>query len=300
MTLDAGGTNFVFSAMRANRTAVNAFALPASGDDLPVSLNTLVEGFERVRAELDAAPAAISFAFPAPADYFNGIIVSPRNLPAYRDVPLAAFLEDRFQVPVFINNDGDLFTYGEAASGFLPYVNALLEAAGSPKRFRNLIGITLGTGFGGGIVRDGELFAGDNSVAGELWLLRHKNREDWNIEEGASIRAVRRRYSEVSGLEAPEPKVIAEVAAGRRDGDRGAAIEAFRLMGEIAGDGVATACTILDGLVAVGGGISAAHSLFLPALVDEMKKRGIDIARRTVAKYRDQLNIPTARLRKKF
>lgn len=36
------------------------------------------------------------------------------------------------------------------------------------------------------------------------------------------------------------------------------------------------------------------------ALVDELKKRGIDIARRTVAKYRDQLNIPTARLRKKF
>ncbi len=83
-------------------------------------------------------------------------------------------LEDRFGLPTFINNDGDLFAYGEAAAGFLPYVNGLLEQAGSPKRFRNLFGVTLGTGLGGGIVRDGELFIGDNSVAGEIWLMRHK------------------------------------------------------------------------------------------------------------------------------
>jgi hypothetical protein len=46
--------------------------------------------------------------------------------------------------------------------------------AGSPKRYNNLFDITLDTGFGGGIVRDGELFVGDNSMAGEVRLLRHK------------------------------------------------------------------------------------------------------------------------------
>ena len=69
-------------------------------------------------------------------------------------------LEKKFGIPVFINNDGDLFVYGEAIAGFLPYVNGLLEKAGSPKRYKNLFGVTLGTGFGGGIVRDGELFVG--------------------------------------------------------------------------------------------------------------------------------------------
>ena len=259
MTLDAGGTNFVFSAMQANRPVVASFAMPSNADSLPRSLDTIIEGFERVKAQLPAPPVAISFAFPGPADYFHGIIVRPPNLVAYRDVALGPMLEDRFALPTFINNDGDLFACGEAASGFLPYVNGVLEKAGSPKRFRNLLGVTLGTGFGGGIVRGGELFVGDNSSSGEIWLSRQKGKLDTNVEEGASIRAVRRVYAERAGLrfeDAPEPRVIAEIADGLAPGDRAAALEAFRRMGEVAGDAIALAITLLDGLVVIGGGIS--------------------------------------------
>lgn len=266
MTLDAGGTNFVFSSMRGNRPVADSFSLPSNAGDLDLSLATLVEGFTRLRAEAPTPPVAISFAFPAPADYFNGIIVGPRNLPAYKNVPLGPMLEDKFGLPTFINNDGDLFTYGEAAAGFLPYINGLLEKAGSPKRFRNLFGVTLGTGLGGGIVRDGELFIGDNSVAGEIWLLRHKLDSEINAEEGASIRAVRRVY----GPDAPEPKIIFDIAEGRAQGDRAKAREAFRRMGEIAGDAISNAITLLDGIVVIGGGIAGAHRQFLPSIVDEM------------------------------
>lgn len=273
MTLDAGGTNFVFSAMQANRPVVENFSLPSNADDLERSLNTLLEGFRRVHAQSPAPPVAISFAFPAPADYFNGIIVGPRNLPAYKNVALGPMLEDAFGLPTFINNDGDLFAYGEATSGFLPYVNGLLEKAGSPKRFRNLLGVTLGTGFGGGIVRDGQLFTGDNSLAGEVWLLRHKLERDTNAEEGAAIRAVRRVYADCARIalaDAPEPKVIYEIAEGKARGNREAAQAAFRRMGEVAGDAISEAITLLDALVVVGGGIAGAHKQFLPAIVDEM------------------------------
>jgi len=273
MTLDAGGTNFVFSAMQANRPVVDSFALPANADHLERSLANIVAGFRQVQKQVPAPPAAISFAFPAPADYFNGIIVSPGNLPAYRDVALGPMLADVFGLPTYINNDGDLFAYGEAAAGFLPYVNALLEKAGSPKRYRNLFGVTLGTGFGGGIVRDGALFIGDNSMAGEIWLARHKLDHDTNAEEGASIRAVRRVYAARAGMrfeDAPEPKVIYEIAEGRAPGNVEAAREAFRRMGEVAGDAIAQAVTLLDGLVVIGGGIAGAHRQFLPAIVGEM------------------------------
>ncbi len=273
MTLDAGGTNFVFSAMQGNRPVVKSFALPSNADHLDRSLKTLVEGFRRVQAELPSPPVAISFAFPAPADYFNGIIVGPRNLPAYRDVALGPMLEDTFGLPTFINNDGDLFAYGEATAGFLPHVNGLLAKAGSPKRFHNLLGVTLGTGLGGGIVRDGELFVGDNSVAGEMWLVRNKLERDMIAEEGASIRAVRCVYAQRAGLrfeEAPEPKVIYEIAEGRAEGNGDAAREAFRRMGEVAGDAIALAITLIDGLVVLGGGIAAAHRQFLPSIIDEM------------------------------
>lgn len=273
MTLDAGGTNFVFSAMRGNQSVVPGFSLPSHASDLERSLATMIEGLQRVQAGSPAPPVAISFAFPAPSDYVNGIIVCPRNLPAYRDVALGPMLEDEFGLPVFLNNDGDLFAYGEAAAGFLPYVNGLLAEAGSPKRFRNLLGFTLGTGFGGGIVRDGELLAGDNSVSGEVWLIRHKLERGINAEEGASIRAVRRVYAALTGLsqdDTPEPRVLFEIAEGRAEGHREAAVESFRRMGEVAGDAIAEACTLIDGLVVIGGGIAGAQSQFLPAIVDEM------------------------------
>lgn len=122
-------------------------------------------------------------------------------------------------------------------------------------------------------MRNGALFVGDNSVAGEIWLARHKLIHDTNAEEGASIRAVRRVYAAQAGLpleDAPEPKAIYEIAEGRADGDRAAAHEAFRRMGEVAGDAIAQAVTLLDGLVVIGGGIAGAHRQFLPAIVDEM------------------------------
>jgi glucokinase len=52
MTLDAGGTNFVFSAMQANRPVVPSFALPSNADNLQRSLDNIAAGFRRVQGQL--------------------------------------------------------------------------------------------------------------------------------------------------------------------------------------------------------------------------------------------------------
>jgi glucokinase len=274
MTLDAGGSSFRFSAICGMRPVTETVSLRSDGDCLEKCLAHIVEGFTRIRQQCPAAPVALSFAFPGPADYPQGIIGDLGNLPGFRGgVALGPMLEEIFEIPVFINNDGDLFTYGEAIAGFLPYVNGMLEKAGSPKRYRNLVGVTLGTGLGGGIVIDGSLLFGDNSISGELWLLRNKLDRDTNAEEGASIRAVRRVYAEQSHIpleEAPEPKVICDIGMGKQPGNRAAALEAFRRLGEVTGDALASVLTLVDGLAVIGGGIAAAWPFFLPALVEEI------------------------------
>jgi glucokinase len=274
LTLDAGGTSFRFSAICGNKPVTETVTMPSHGDDLDRCLSNIVEGFTQVRKVCPVMPVAISFAFPGPADYPKGIIGDLGNLPAFRGgIALGPMLEDLFSVPTFINNDGDLFAYGEAISGLLPYINGLLQKAGSTKRYKNLLGVTLGTGFGGGIVIDGRLLSGDNSIAGEVWLLRNKRMPGMNAEEGASIRGLRRVYATHAGIafeDAPDPKDICAIGSGDRDGDRDAAVKAFCQMGEIAGDAMANALTLIDGLAVLGGGISDAWPLFLPALMSEL------------------------------
>ncbi len=274
MTLDAGGTNSVFSAYQGNEQILEDIVLPTYADNLDKCLSTIVEGFKQVRDRLQIAPVALSFAFPGPADYPNGIIGDLPNLPAFRGgVALGPMLADKFGLPVFINNDGDLYAYGEAIAGYLPYINDLLEKAGSPKRYKNLLGLTLGTGFGAGIARDGRVFLGDNSVAGEIWLLRNKLNPQTNIEEHVSIRAVRRFYAREAGIpmdEAPSPKDIHEIVKGMKQGNKEAALKAFREMAEAAGDAISNAITLIDGIVVIGGGLSGASELFLPHMVQEM------------------------------
>ena len=274
LTLDGGGTNFCFSATQGNQSIVETVVLPSFGDDLERCLATIIEGFATIKARCPEPPVAISFSFPGPADYPNGVIGDLQHLPGFRGgVALGSLLEERFGLPVFINNDGDLFVYGEAIAGFLPYVNGQLEKAGNPKRYHNLFGVTLGTGFGGGIVRDGELFLGDNSLGAEIWLLRNKLNPQTRVEEVAGIRGVRRFYAEKAGIpfeESPEPRVIFAIGRGEHAGDKAAALEAFRKLGEVVGDAMGQALTIVDGLAVVGGGLSGAWPLISPALMTEL------------------------------
>jgi len=274
MTLDAGGTNFVFSAIRSNQEIINPITLPSHADNLEACLSTILEGFSQVKNKLPSNPIAISFAFPGPADYPSGIIGDLPNLPAFRGgVALGSMLEKHFDIPVYINNDGDLFAYGEAIAGILPWINGLLFSGGSSKQFGNLFGVTLGTGFGAGIVRNNELFTGDNAVAGEIWLMRNKKYPQAYAEEGASIRAVQKSYMQEAGIKSgtpPAPKEIYEIASGQAEGNKKAAVASFLELGEIVGDALANAITLIDGLIVIGGGLAGAHSIFLPRIIDEM------------------------------
>lgn len=274
ITLDAGGTNLVFGAMRGCEFITTPLTYPANADNLDLCLATIVKGFREVIDSLDEQPVAISFAFPGPADYPNGIIGGYLpNFPSFRDgVALGPYLERQFGIPVFINNDGDLFAYGEALCGALPDINHRLKISGCAKQFHNLIGYTFGTGFGIGIVVDGKLNRGDNSCV-ETFCLPHKTKPGVMVEEGVSIRAIQRVYRELSDDDRPEltPKDICEIADGKQQGDVQAARRSFEEMGETAGHAMALAASLIDGIIVIGGGITAARHLMIDAIMRELR-----------------------------
>lgn len=271
LTLDAGGTNFVFSAVKAYSSLVEPVHKKAVADNAEACLECIADGFREVIKRLgDQKPVAISFAFPGPADYKAGIIGDLPNFPGFRGgVAMGPYLSAEFGIPVFINNDGNLYAFGEAIAGALPKVNKLLKTDGGGREYSNIVGITLGTGFGCGVVIDGRLLTGDNGCGGDVWLMRNSRYPQMLAEESVSIRAVKRVYSELSGLDASNlnPKDIYDIAEGTLEGDREAARGSFAQLGEVAADAIASALNIADGIVTIGGGVAGAAKYIMPALV---------------------------------
>ena len=131
--------------------------------------------------------------------------------------------------------------------------------------------MTFGTGFGGGLVIDGTLVTGDNNSGGTVWCWRHKDYSDKICEEGVSVRAVKRVYGELAGVDASAltPKDIFDIAEGAREGDAKAAVASFAKLGEVAANTMAHAASLCDGVMVIGGGIAAAHKYIIPAMMAE-------------------------------
>ena len=274
--LDAGGTGFKFSAVQDSREIIEPFTIPSAAPTLEEVLKKLITGFHECETRCGKKGSAISFCFPGPADYPTGIIGDLENLPTFHGgVPLKAMLENEFQVPVYINNDGDLFAYGEALSGLLPEVNKLLEQQRNPKRYKNLLGVTLGTGFGGGIVINKVLLNGDNSAGGEINRHRNPLYPQTSAEDSISIRAVRRVYSREAGIafdDTPHPFDIYKIAMGQLPGDKEAAQKAWDEMATALADVLANAISLIDGIIVIGGGLSGAWPVFMPTLIKKMNE----------------------------
>ena len=97
---------------------------------------------------------AIGIGSPGPLDPETGVIIFAPNL-GWSNVPLKAKLEANLGIPTFVDNDVNVGTLGESAFG-------------AGQGVKNLVGIFVGTGIGGGIILDGKLFHGVNKTAGEV------------------------------------------------------------------------------------------------------------------------------------
>lgn len=96
----------------------------------------------------------IGIGIPGLVDTREGVVLGLANIPSFQHVELRKFLSHRFGKPVYINNDANCFAIG-------------VHKFGVGRPYKNMVGITLGTGVGGGIVINGQLYSGVNSAAGE-------------------------------------------------------------------------------------------------------------------------------------
>jgi glucokinase len=188
-------------------------------------------------AELfDDSVQGIGCGVPSVVDVESGVVYDVENIPSWREVQLRAELEQRFGVPSYVNNDANAYVVGE-------------HVFGKGRGFRHVVGMTLGTGLGVGVIMNGALCAGANCGTGEIGVMPYR---------GATVEAF------ASGQFFPRQcGVSGEVAYERARAGDGEALDWFDAYGGELGDAIQIVLYAFDPeAVILGGSISVAFDLF--------------------------------------
>jgi glucokinase len=159
--IDIGGTNLCLGLVKDGRVD-RMFSTPSFPKDatLDQTLDYLSLQIDRI---LHPDTRKIGIGVPSVVDVKRGVVYDTQNIPSWKEVPLKEYLEERFHIPVAVNNDANCFAMG---------VYGTYPADARPE---DLVVCTLGTGVGMGIVIGGELFCGANCGAGELCSLPYRD-----------------------------------------------------------------------------------------------------------------------------
>ena len=188
---------------------------------------------------------AIGIGIPGLVDPHRGIVYNLANIPSFQKVHLKEYLEDSFNVPVFINNDANCFTLGEYKFG-------------PAKSHRHVVGISLGTGVGTGIIANSSLYAGYICGAGEWGGVPYL---DKTFEDYCSSKFFR----------TPEGKTAKCFAKAALKNDQ-EALSKFEQYGEHIGMLIQRILfTFAPESIVLGGSISKAYPLFKESMLATVK-----------------------------
>lgn len=259
--VDLGGTQMRMAAVTAEGAlATPMFAVPTgkqfSSDNLHDQLQAL---HAQVRTEVSAQPiAAIGFGITGLVGATT--LIAADFLPLLNGVNIVALAQDVLGYPTKIENDARCFVLAETRFG---------AARGA----RHVVGITLGTGVGGGVIVDGKVHRGAHANAGEVWSI--PLRDKW-LEHFVSTTGLVQGYKDAGGEVANVD--AAQLAALARAGDAAARI-AFQSYGA----DVALLCETIRALldpevIVIGGSIAQARDVFGEELMRRVSERGPRIA----------------------
>jgi glucokinase len=263
--LDIGGTALKLGRFDLAGNCLQHITIPTPQPSLPEPVFAAI-----IAALPQVDPAgqaeAIGVGMPGPADKTGRIARIAINMEGWSDVPLADWLEQSTGLPTVIENDANCAGIGE-------------HWRGAGQAFPNMMLLTLGTGVGGAVFINGQLFRGRSGAAGELGLMtidpngaecRSGNRG--SLEQHLSIGNIERTTGK-------NPAELGELAAA---GDAGA-IAFWKSYGRSLGAGLSNLIYVLtpDAIV-IGGGICESSEFFFPAAEAEITQRVMPTSRSDV------------------
>ncbi|KPL12830.1 MAG: hypothetical protein AMS26_16180, partial [Bacteroides sp. SM23_62] len=203
--VDLGGTKISSGLITVNGELLgNPYTLPTGGKDPGKAIVSRI--FSAVEKTLDDARlnvtdiSGIGIGATGPLDMKEGLILECPFLPTLHNFPLRKTVQEKFGIPVFLDNDANCFGLGEYFFG-------------AGRGHEIILGYTLGTGLGCAIVIQGRIFAGATQHGGEVGTSPYQNE---TIEDTVSGSGISRIYKAICGQDLP----AREIAALAFDGDK--------------------------------------------------------------------------------
>lgn len=231
--IDLGGTNV--RAGKVNEKGIAAtHALRINNEG---TVNEVLEDIFRVTdSVMDNTVKGIGIGVPSVVDIDEGIVYEVQNIPSWKEVPLKKWMESKYSIPVQVNNDANCFALGE-------------HYFGKGKGRDNLIGLTIGTGLGAGIIINHRLYPGANCGAGEFGLVNY-------LDKYFEYYSCGQFFQNVYGLDGE--KVFAEALQGDEY-----ALSLYRELGVHLGNAIKMILYTYDmDLIILGGSVREAFPYF--------------------------------------
>jgi glucokinase len=283
--VDLGGTKMLVGVLSDGTEPLYEQREASTGQTEDELVELLVREIEEAR---EARPdvAAVGLGIPATIDHDRGVAVAAVNLPL-ADLPIREIVSERVGLPVFVDNDANVAALAEYLFG---------AARGMP----HTVMLTVGTGIGGGLVLDGEVYRGSTGAGAELGHVVIQadgppcqgNCPNHGCVEALASGTALGREGRAAAESAPDSALGKALAEGKEIDGRAVteaalagderAVGVFDLIGSRLGVACASLANIFQpNAIVVGGGVIAAGDLLLEPARREVRRRALNPMNRT-------------------
>lgn len=263
--IDIGGTNLRAAILDEECNLLDKFKISNEVEKGPeYNIDKLISGIKERWADKEII--AVGVGCPGPLDIRSGTILVTPNLRTWEYFKLKEYLENKFDLPVIVNNDAKVAGYSEAM-------------VGAGKGAESVYYMTLSTGVGGGFIYKGEIVSGFNSVAAEIGNMiinedkyKHSNMNYGGLEGQCSGVNIARISSDIIGREL----TTKDVFEGAEDGN----VELQKILSKWAinvSKAIANVIVTVDPeIIVLGGSVIINNPSYLNSIKEEVKKRVYD------------------------
>ena len=242
--VDLGGTKVAVGKIVAGVLTEQLYARIDQESDDPMDAVRLMR--DLIQQLMNEQVQGIGVGVPGLVNRDWGIVYDVLNIPNWKEIPLKSLLEEKFHVPVYIDNDANCFAMGEYRFG-------------SHAGHDDFVGITLGTGMGSGIIKNGALLPDAHGCSGEFGTMPYLDGIYENYTSGMYFKIKYGKNGE-------------EVAQKAQAGEPWA-IQAYREMGSHLGKALQNIIMSVDPpLVIIGGSVAQASPLFHEAMWESIRQ----------------------------